>query len=347
MSSEADWNWRQSDYLMLILIPSAPGNINQRNAIRQTWLNAKYQMAERRYPGPEMFVPSFDYDGLLTHESVEEQMRQLKVFSIWNENLKADNFEQLPAQIKHVFVMGSSHLEEATKMALEKEELEFRDLLLLPDLVDRYANLTRKMLTAFKAAEKRWEFDYLLKADDDTYVNLSILAEDLYHYHQNLRLNRQREELLPQLYWGFFNGRAQIKTSGKWKESNYNLCDRFLPYALGGGYVLSRGLIKFLAINSHRLMHYRSEDVSVGTWLMAQKHIHRRHDVRFDTGYMPRKCQSYHLVLHKRTIEDMYKLWNGVSCSQLQSSVQYHTKPKEYYYDWTQPPSKCCDNVLN
>lgn len=110
---------------------------------------------------------------------------------------------------------------------------------------------------------------------------------------------------------------------------------------------MSRGLIQYIAGNAHRLISYRSEDVSVGTWLITQKHVHRRHDVRFDTGYMPRRCQPYHLVLHKRTVEDMYKLWNGVSCSQLQSSVQYHAKPKEYYYDWSQPPTKCCDAVLN
>lgn len=345
---DPDFGWRKSPQLLVILIPSAPANVKQRNALRQTWLNGKYQLADRHYP-EDVFVPQFNYEGFLQHETIEDQIRQLKSFSEWNENLQADTFDQLPpALIKHVFVMGSNNLGSVDLKALAEEQAEHQDLMLLPQLVDSYVNLTRKMLWAFEEVDRQFDFDYLLKADDDTYVNLSILAEDLLRYHGNLRKLHLPGELVPQLYWGFFNGRAQIKSGGQWRESNYNnVCDRFLPYALGGGYVLSRGLVRHIARHGHRLVGYRSEDVSVGTWLVNQRHVHRRHDVRFDTGYQPRRCQPYHLVLHKRTVEDMYKLWNGVSCSQLQSSVQYHTKPKEYYYDWAQPPSKCCDVVLN
>lgn len=348
-ANDPDFHWRRSkDCLLLLVIPSAPGNLKQRNAIRQTWLNGKYQLADRKYPRNAFSIPSLNEDGFLQHESIEEQIRQLKKFSEWHEVLQADTFDQLPAIVKHVFVIGSQNLDSSQHEALAVEQKENLDLLLLPNLLDSYVNLTRKVLGAFTEAERKFDFDYLMKVDDDTYVNLSILAEDLYWYHDALRTVETAGQLLPQLYWGFFNGRAQVKTGGQWKESNYNnVCDRFLAYALGGGYILSRGLVGYIARNGHRLVSYRSEDVSVGTWLATQRHVHRRHDVRFDTGYLPRKCQSYHLVLHKRTAEDMYKLWNGVSCSQLQSSVQYHAKPKEYYYDWTQPPTKCCDVVIN
>lgn len=56
-----------------------------------------------------------------------------------------------------------------------------------------------------------------------------------------------------ELYWGFFNGRAQVKRAGPWRETDWILCDYYLPYALGGGYVLSQGLVKFIADNANYL----------------------------------------------------------------------------------------------
>ena len=31
----------------------------------------------------------------------------------------------------------------------------------------------------------------------------------------------------PNLYWGFFDGRAPVQTRGKWADPNYKLCDRY------------------------------------------------------------------------------------------------------------------------
>ena len=45
------------------------------------------------------------------------------------------------------------------------------------------------------------------------------------------------------LYWGFFDGRAPVQKQGKWAQKDYHLCDRYLPYAVGGGYVLSQVII--------------------------------------------------------------------------------------------------------
>lgn len=55
------------------------------------------------------------------------------------------------------------------------------------------------------------------------------------------------------LYWGYFHGNAKIKTSGKWKESDWIVCDRYVPYALGGGYILSKSLITYMARNADQL----------------------------------------------------------------------------------------------
>ena len=33
---------------------------------------------------------------------------------------------------------------------------------------------------------------------------------------------------------------------GKWAEADYNLCDKYIPYAQGGGYVLGWQVLKHI-----------------------------------------------------------------------------------------------------
>ena len=70
-----------------------------------------------------------------------------------------------------------------------------------------------------------------------------------------------------------------ISILGKWADTNYKLCDRYIPYALGGGYVIGRELVKFVADNSRLLEMYNSEDATMGTWLAGLK-VNRKHDTR-------------------------------------------------------------------
>ena len=110
---------------------------------------------------------------------------------------------------------------------------------------------------------------------------------------------------------------------------------------MGGGYVLSADLVSFIASNSDRLQIYRSEDVSVGAWLSPLARLNRVHDERFDTEFVSRGCLNSYLVTHKQSVEEMrskqYSLVaNGKLCEKEQ-----RLRPS-YNYDWSKPPSKCC-----
>lgn len=120
------------------------------------------------------------------------------------------------------------------------------------------------------------DFKYVLKCDDDSFIRIDSLAHEIAHLelmylksnliesnllHDNtspyIRANLQTNDIKNasklNLYWGYFQGGANIKTSGKWKENNWIFCDSYLPYALGGGYVLSKGLVMYLARNADNL----------------------------------------------------------------------------------------------
>ena len=84
---------------------------------------------------------------------------------------------------------------------------------------------------------------YLLKVDDDSYVQLPLVLEEL----KNSNFDKS-------LYWGFFDGRAPVWLKGKWAEKEYHLCDKYIPYALGGGYVLSH--VRRILFYLERLIYF-------------------------------------------------------------------------------------------
>lgn len=219
---------------LIVLILSAPRNFAKRNTIRETWLK-----------------------------------------------LKNPNDADYNINFKHFFVIGGLNLSAETSKAVNYEQLKHNDVLILP-MRDNYKNLTLKVLKSFAWLQSQYEFGvdfkYVLKCDDDSFVRIDSLTHELGHIEliylksdfedlklindntsPYLRVDWQvnypaetRNENLG-LYWGYFNGNAKVKTAGKWKEDSWILCDNYLPYALGGGYILSKRLVSFLAQNAEYL----------------------------------------------------------------------------------------------
>lgn len=143
---------------------------------------------------------------------------------------------------KHIFVVGRKGSQDDEAILLS-ESSEFGDLLILPSTKDDYNTLSEKVLRAFVHISSTWTFKFLLKCDDDSFVRTPDIVHEL-----STRFAKTKN-----LYWGFFNGNARVKRNGRWRETKWILCDRYLPYALGGGYVLSHSMVNFIARNHHDL----------------------------------------------------------------------------------------------
>uniref|UniRef100_UPI00358F3176 beta-1,3-galactosyltransferase 6-like n=1 Tax=Myxine glutinosa TaxID=7769 RepID=UPI00358F3176 len=233
-----------------------------------------------------------------------------------------------PSDVLPRFVVGMEGLAEVDQHSLELEQKQHGDMLLLPALQDSYENLTAKLLQAFVWLDGTVDFQFVLKADDDTFARLDVIRTEL-----------QTKEPT-RLYWGFFNGRGRVKATGKWKEADWVLCDYYLPYALGGGYVLSSDLVAFLSRNADVLRSFRSEDVSLGTWL-APLAVSRFHDPRFDTEYRSRGCSHQYIVTHKQSLEDMLEKQLTLKHTGRLCKREFRTR-LSYIYNWAVPPSQCC-----
>jgi len=230
----------------------------------------------------------------------------------------------------HKFVIGTKDLDETAMEKLNNEEWNHGDLIFLEDLHDKYENLTFKLgMMLEHVMEYNYQFQFILKVDDDSFVRVKDLWEEV-----------RREDATRLYYMGYFYGRGRVKTKGPWKEPNWKLCDYYLPYARGGGYVISRAVVQYVVKNWRLFETYLSEDVSLGAWLAPLK-IRRKHDIRFDTEYKSRGCSNTFIISHKQSVADMYDKSANLRNNRLLCKEVYSLF-NGYSYNWQVPPTQCC-----
>lgn len=236
----------------------------------------------------------------------------------------------LRPEVRHFFVIGDSGLSDSERAAILDESATHKDILRIP-VEESFNLLTNKVLATYVRLNENFKFDYLMKVDDDSFVRVPDLLDEL-----------KNSNYKKSLYWGFFDGRAPVLKSekNKWKEKNYVLCDKYIPYALGGGYVLSHDLVHFISENSDHLQMFSNEDVAVGTWLAPLK-VNRVHDPRFDTEFRSRGCSNKYLVSHKQSVEEMKSKQYSLNAKGILCEKERRLR-KSYNYDWSKPPSQCC-----
>jgi galactosylxylosylprotein 3-beta-galactosyltransferase len=227
------------------------------------------------------------------------------------------------------FVIGTKGLAKNKIFELTYEKNQFKDVILFDDFEDTFANLTNKVIKSIVWAQQNMDFDYLIKNDDDSFVQIDRFLNAL-----------KKMDCPKHLYWGYFTGCGYPDSSGKWAEYNWYLCPHFLPYAMGGGYVLSKELVGLIANLSDDLQAYSNEDVSMGLW-MSPFNVTRFHDLRFNTEGHTHGCDNNYIISHKEKASSFIQkkrriLFNGLMC------VAKRELTAAYIYNWTVSPPLCC-----
>ncbi len=217
---------------------------------------------------------------------------------------------------------------------LTTECKQHKDMILLDQVTDEHATLSQRTLNGFVyIINNAYEFSHVLKCDDDSVVDLKKVVIHLNNISWTDRL-----------YWGDFVGAYSVLQDGIYAEHSWYLCDRYFPYAFGGGYVVSRDLIELIVQNSPFLVLYKNEDVSLASWLSPYNFI-RVHDQRFDTGSDSENCRKSFIVVHKISAKDMvlyYRslLKEGRLCGH---QTEFYGGWTSHKYNWRNPPSQCCE----
>jgi len=193
----------------------------------------------------------------------------------WNRTSVRETWMMLAAnnpKVETRFVLSMNGEDGGNKIRdeLDAENEKYDDLLFLEDEIEAYDRLTHKVIKAVQWASEMRKPKYVIKTDENAFVRVDMFLDEL------PKLKTQEK-----LYMGFF--RANVPNNdNKWHDSAYTLCDTNLPYALGGGYLISGDVAAYLAASAPMLMRWKNEDVAMGTWLSTLD-LNRVHDTRFDT----------------------------------------------------------------
>ena len=132
------------------------------------------------------------------------------------------------------FFILSKSPDKETMFAMQKESTKHGDIILC-DFFEDFYQLSHKVEAAFEWAHKYCSYNYLLKSDDDVYVNLSRLFELL----DNNATPKKN------LYLGYQHQQPHVSRFGKYKvELNEYASNCYPDYCAGGAVVLSNDLIK-------------------------------------------------------------------------------------------------------
>ena len=207
------------------------------------------------------------------------------------------------------FVMGTAGLNDTNVTnKLATENRTHSDLIYFDNLAESRTALTNKTLLLMQWAYSNVEFSYLLKCDDDTFVFVEKMINEL-----------KKRPSATRLYYGLIKYNNKPFKSGVWADTSWKLGETYMPFALGGGYILSSDLIKLIVGNIDYLEWHPNEDTAVGTWLVPYK-IELRTDKLLCLSlfyWKPADCQKdiimhlFHCVERDMLDEIFYKRMKG------------------------------------
>ena len=172
-----------------------------------------------------------------------------------------------------MFLLGQTNSTKLDKLLLNEARV-YGDIV-FGDFIDSYRNLTRKMELGIEWAAKHCKAQFVMKADEDSFVNIHELILWLKEY--------QRKHPDKPLYMG-----AALIDKGPFREpeSRFYVSEeeypesKYPPYAAGPGYVFSGKLLVKLSRALKVVRLFPNEDVCFGA-LMQYIKVNLTNNERF------------------------------------------------------------------
>ncbi|XP_078369127.1 UDP-GalNAc:beta-1,3-N-acetylgalactosaminyltransferase 1-like isoform X3 [Oculina patagonica] len=161
---------------------------------------------------------------------------------------------------KTVFLVGQTNNSKLNNLL--RQEAQIHKDIVIGDFLDTYRNLSLKTLLGFQWSWRHCRPKYILKTDEDCYVNVLSLVQWLQDYHV---ANGSKP-----LYAGNIQRDMEVVRD---KNHRYYVSvmdmnkHKYPPYASGGGYVFSASLLPKLLTASRQVPIIPVEDACVGLYM--------------------------------------------------------------------------------
>ncbi|XP_043288700.1 beta-1,3-galactosyltransferase 1-like isoform X2 [Venturia canescens] len=263
----------------------------------------------------EICAPPVPYLLIIVCSAVTNYNARMAIRNTW-----ANNASVYDKTVRVAFLLGQSD-NETLNDSVTDENLRFHDVI-QEKFYDTYNNLTLKSVMMLKWVTKNCQkAKYLMKTDDDMYVNVPNLLKNL----------RARPKSTGTLIGSLIcNARPISDPNNKWYAPKYMFSEKTYPnYLSGTGYVMSLDVAEKLydAALSTPLLHL--EDVYITGVCARYAKLRPTNHAGF--SYVPRKLDSCTLsnsiTSHKVSTASMHVIWKKLRDVNATSNCSEHSNP--------------------
>lgn len=209
-----------------------------------------------------------------------------------------------------IYLCFSTALDRSQKLndLLLMEHDKYNDIL-QGDFFDDYRNMTLKSLLGLKYVSEHCSRNvrYMLKSDDDMFINLPFLIHAL-------NITRPNRTII-----GPFNGKSKVLRKGKWKLSRTEYpFSWFPPYESGSAYIITMDITTELFETSNYVPWIFIDDVYI-TGILGKilnvKHLHFPKLFSYWTDRKPQPCdiiRNRKITFTKCSHQVLRQLWDNL-----------------------------------
>lgn len=185
---------------------------------------------------------------ILVQSRISHFSQRMVIRNTWGKQPPSDKYKW-----KTFFLVARSKYAQDSSLLLKEYE-EFDDLI-LGDLYEDFYTLSLKVEMGFEWSVKNCKYHYLLKGDDDIFINTPTLFEYL------------NEKTTPKtkLYTGYVQFFANVLRNGRYGVPVEEYPKKIYPrYCSGGGFVVSNDVVEKMVTNIHNVVPMKIDDAYVG-----------------------------------------------------------------------------------